>query len=82
MALVVKFDQHHVPCSVELDGKPIFVDNMVVEYRANVPAKVTMQVILLDVGGLVQRDSEGNPKLDTMELYAVSKEAFDSLTHK
>lgn len=82
MGLVVKFDHHHQPSSVELDGKPIFVDSMTVEYRPNELAKVTMQVMLVDSNGLLHRDADGNPKHEEMVLYAVSKEAFDSLTNK
>lgn len=76
--LVVKFDTKGEPSAVELDGRPIFVNKLDVQYRPCEPAKVIMEMYLQDEGGILQRH-DGDPLTEERVLYAVSKEDFELL---
>jgi hypothetical protein len=76
--LVIKLNDKGEPTSVELDGRPIFVSTLDVQYRPNEPAKIIMEMFVMDAGGMVVRHGE-EPLMEGMTMYAVSKEDFDFL---
>lgn len=80
MSLVVKFDELGEPTGVELDGKPIFVQTMDIQYRSCEPAKVVIEMYVPDIaGGLIAHHPNGDAVTETRELYAVSKEDHELL---
>lgn len=77
--LVVTLDDKGEPTKLQLNGSDVFATSLVLEYRANTPSKVTIEAYVQDLGGALQRSDNGDPKLETHELYAVSKADYDLL---
>lgn len=67
MPLQIKLENGE-PTSIELDGKPIFVQSMDIEFRPCERAVIKMCVYVHPVGG---------HEMEDMCFYAVSKEELD-----
>lgn len=72
MSLVVRLDHKGEPTAVELDGRPIFVASMDIQYRPCEAAKVVIEMYVRDAADVIVRH-EGEPVLESREFYAVSK---------
>ena len=78
-SLVITLDHKGEPSKVELDGKTLFVTAIDIKYRPCEPGKITLEAYVQDLGTVIARHPGGEPKMEQMEFYAVSKEDHELL---
>jgi hypothetical protein len=82
MSLKVSLNDKGEPTGIDLDGKPLFVNSMDISLRPCVPMTVKLEAYVRDLstGGLtVKNPVTGEPEVESLEFYAVSKEDYELL---